>query len=136
MLLFVSTVSLSVRFVRKRSGASSSRGGEFASELTNCLSVDEFASELTNCLCVDEFATELTLCQCVCLSTFTDMLLGVGSCVEPAATGEDDDVAQLRRKWYSPIIADITPRRNILPNGGQAIGITKDFYAIVHRPAV
>ena len=68
MLLFVSTVSLSVRFVRKRSGASSSRGGGghgFASELTDCLSVDELAGELTNCLSVDEFASELTNCLSV-----------------------------------------------------------------------
>jgi hypothetical protein len=41
------------------------RYDEFASELTNCLSVDEFASELTNCLSVDEFASELTNCLSV-----------------------------------------------------------------------
>ena len=38
---------------------------EFDSELTDCLSVDKFASELTDCLSVDEFASELTNCLSV-----------------------------------------------------------------------
>ena len=38
---------------------------EFASKLTNCLSVDECASELTNCLSVDECASALTNCLSV-----------------------------------------------------------------------
>jgi hypothetical protein len=44
---------------------------QFASELTDCLSVDEFANELTkNCLSVDEFASKLTRSNCLSVDEF------------------------------------------------------------------